>query len=87
VKGPTKRNKQKRRIFDEIVELVVEQRREQSQHHKQRVTCLGDGYQDVLPNEEGNERHMSVSPIAGTCHSGLTAGDLNSKNLLSHLKL
>ena len=61
------------RIFDEVVELAVEQRRrEQNRRGEQPVTRLGDSDRGMLPNEEGNERHASVSLIAGTCRSGHT---------------
>ena len=68
----TTRNKRK---FDEIVELIVEQRRrEQCRRGAQQVACLGDNDRDMLPKEEGNERRASVSLVAGTCHSGRTIG-------------
>jgi hypothetical protein len=59
--------------FDEVVELIVEQqRREQNRCGEQRVTRSGDDDWEMLPNEEGNERCMPVSLVAGTCRSGHT---------------
>jgi hypothetical protein len=79
------------RIFDEVVELIVEQRRrEQSRRGEQPVTRSGDGDREMLPNEEGNERRAPVSLVAGTCRSGRTIcvlwGPGISKNFLRYLK-
>ena len=61
------------RIFDEVVELAVEQwQQEQNQHGEQPVTQLGDGDQGMLPNEEGNKQCALVSLVAGIYHSGHT---------------
>jgi hypothetical protein len=56
----TARNKRK---FDEIVELIGEQRRrEQSRCGVQQVARLGDNDQDMLLKEEGNEQRASLLP-------------------------
>ena len=58
-----------------MVELVVEQRRrEQSRRGEQLVARFGEDDRDVLPNEEGNERCVTLRVVAGTCRS--VTGDM-----------
>ena len=58
-----------------MVELVVEQRRrEQSRRGEQLVARFGEDDRDVLLNEEGNERCVTLRVVAGTCRS--VTGDM-----------
>jgi hypothetical protein len=59
-----------------VVELVVEQRRrEQSRRGEQLLVArFGEDDRDVLPNEEGIERCVTLRVVAGTCRS--VTGDM-----------